>query len=140
MLSLLKHVSSSLVGVNPSSPERNEGRIDTKGRNCIIFTKIGTKLRQKLEYRNQIENEEMTRDIILTHGIITATSLCHCHVARRQLDMWQICYFLKEIQKIQKIQEWTRDTLFNAINVPLMKMTKLKSNIPKQGPNLDEKK
>jgi len=30
------------------------------GQNCIIFTKIGTKLRQKIKYRDQIENEKMT--------------------------------------------------------------------------------
>jgi len=60
-----------------------------EGRNCTIFTKIRTKLRQKLELRDQIENEEMTSGIILTHGIITATSLYHCHVTRRQLDTWQ---------------------------------------------------
>jgi len=53
-----------------------------------MFTKIGTKLRQKLEYSDQIENEKMTLGIILTHGIITTTSLCHYHVAWRQLDTW----------------------------------------------------
>ena len=42
-------------------------------RNCIIFTKIGTKLRQKLKYRDQIENEKMTHAIIVTRGIVTAT-------------------------------------------------------------------
>jgi len=42
-------------------------------RNCIIFTKIATKLRQKLEHKDQIENEEMTSVIILTRGIITIT-------------------------------------------------------------------
>jgi len=30
-------------------------------------------LRQKLEYRDQIENQEMTPSIILTRDIITAT-------------------------------------------------------------------
>jgi len=53
-----------------------------EGQNCTIFTKIETKLRQKLKYRDQIENEKMTPDIILTRDIITVTSLCHCHVAR----------------------------------------------------------
>jgi len=60
--------------------------------NCTIFTKIQTKLRRKLEYMNQIETEKMTSGIILTFGIIIATSLCHCHVARRQLDTWQIFF------------------------------------------------
>jgi len=55
-----------------------------KERNCTILTKIGTKLKQKLEYNDQIENEKMTPGLILTHGIITVISLCHCHVARRQ--------------------------------------------------------
>jgi len=26
----------------------------------------------------------------VTHVIVNATSLCHCHVARWQLDTWQI--------------------------------------------------
>jgi len=43
------------------------------GRNCRIFTKIGTELRQKLKYRDQIENEKMTLDIIVTRGTITVT-------------------------------------------------------------------
>jgi len=43
------------------------------GRNCTIFTKIRTKLRQKLKYRDQIENEKMTSDIIVTRGTVTAT-------------------------------------------------------------------
>jgi len=42
-------------------------------RNCTIFTKIGTKLRQKLKYRDQIENEKMTSSIIVTCGTVTAT-------------------------------------------------------------------
>jgi len=45
------------------------------------FTNIGTKLRQKLKYRNQIENEKMTPAITVTRGIVTATghdvSLAH---------------------------------------------------------------
>jgi len=49
-----------------------------EGPNCTIFTKIGTKLRQKLEYRDQNEIEEMTPGIILTPDIITVTPLCHC--------------------------------------------------------------
>ena len=43
------------------------------GRNCIIFTKIKTKLRQKLKYKDQIVNEKMTPLIIVTRGTITAT-------------------------------------------------------------------
>jgi len=43
-------------------------------------------LRQKLEYNDQIETEEMTLGIILIPGIITVTSLRHYHVTRRQLD------------------------------------------------------
>jgi len=39
-------------------------------------------LGQKLKYKNQIENEEMTSSIILTRGIITATPLLHYYVAR----------------------------------------------------------
>jgi len=54
-----------------------------EGRNYTIFTKIGTKLRQQLEYGDQIENEKMTPGIILTCGTITATSRFHCHMARR---------------------------------------------------------
>jgi len=68
-------------------------------KNWTIFKKIGTKLRQKLEYKDQIEIEEMTPDIILTCGIITATSLCHCHVARRSFDTWQFFFKFKKINK-----------------------------------------
>jgi len=35
----------------------------------------------------------MTLGIILTRVIVTATSLCHCHVARWQLDTWQSFWF-----------------------------------------------
>jgi len=42
-------------------------------------------LRQKLKYKDQIENEEMALGIIVTHGIVTAASHYHCHVARCQL-------------------------------------------------------
>jgi len=64
-------------------------------------------LRQKLEYRDQIETKEMTPGIILTRVIVTATSHCHYHVARRQLDTWQNFYFFKKIQKskIKKIKK-----------------------------------
>jgi len=44
-------------------------------KNWTIFTKIRTKLRQKLGYKDQIETEKMTHGIILTCGIITSTSL-----------------------------------------------------------------
>jgi len=33
------------------------------GQNCPTFTKIGTKLSQKLKYKNQIEDEEMTPNV-----------------------------------------------------------------------------
>jgi len=59
--------------------------------NCIIFTKIETKLRQKLKYMNQIENEKMTHAIIVTRGIVTW--YCHCHVARYQQATWQMFNF-----------------------------------------------
>jgi len=55
-----------------------------------------TKLRQKLKYKDQNENEEMTPDIIMTRDIVIATSLNHCHMARRQRDMWQIFIFFKK--------------------------------------------
>ena len=42
-------------------------------RNCTIFRKIGTKLRQKLKYSNQIENEKMASGIIVTRGTVTVT-------------------------------------------------------------------
>jgi len=48
---------------------------------------------------DQIENEKMTLSIILTRGIIIATSLCHCHVARLQLDTWHIFYIFKKFKK-----------------------------------------
>jgi len=48
--------------------------------NCIFFTKIMTKLRQKLNYKDKIENKDMTPDIILIRDIITVTSLCYCYV------------------------------------------------------------
>ena len=67
-------------------------------KNWIIFTKVETKMRQKLEYKDQIETEEMTPGIILTCGIITITSLCHCHVAQRPFARGN---FFK-IQKINK--------------------------------------
>jgi len=44
-----------------------------EGQNCTIFTKLWTKLRQKLKYWDQIENRKMTPNIIVTRGIITAT-------------------------------------------------------------------
>jgi len=44
-----------------------------RGRNCIVFTKIETKLSQKLKYRDQIENEKMTPPIIVTRDTVTAT-------------------------------------------------------------------
>jgi len=50
------------------------------GRNCIIFTKIETKLRQKLKYKDQKENEKMTPGIIVTCGTVT--------VGRCQFDTW----------------------------------------------------
>jgi len=49
-------------------------------------------LKQKLENKDQIETKEMTSSIILTLDIITLTSLCHYHVAGRQLDTWQNFY------------------------------------------------
>jgi len=54
-------------------------------------------LRQKLKYKDQIENQKMTYGIIVSCGTATTTSHCHFHVARRQLDMctWQ----LKKIKK-----------------------------------------
>jgi len=66
-----------------------------EGRNYTIFTKIGTKLRQKLKYRNKIENEKMTPDIIVTRGIVTATSHCHYHVHDVSLTCVKFLIFLK---------------------------------------------
>ena len=80
----------------------------------------------------------MTSGIILTLDIITVTSLCHCPMARRQLDTWQNFIFLKN-SKNKKIEELTCGTPFNAVTVPLTKRTKLISNFPKQIPNWDEK-
>jgi len=37
---------------------------------------------------DQIETKKMTPGIILTRITVTVTSLCHCHVARWQLDTW----------------------------------------------------
>jgi len=37
-------------------------------RGTKLLTKIGTKLRQKLKYWDQIENREMTPGIIVTRG------------------------------------------------------------------------
>jgi len=37
-----------------------------RGQNSTIFTKIGTKLTQKLKYWEQIENKEMKPGIIVT--------------------------------------------------------------------------
>jgi len=42
----------------------------------------------------------MTPGIILTR--VTATSLCHCHVARWQLDTWQFFDFFLKNSKINK--------------------------------------
>jgi len=66
-------------------------------RNCTIFIKFGTKLRQKLKYRDQIENEKMTSGIIVTRDTVTVTWHCHGHVTRCQLDTWQICNSFKKI-------------------------------------------
>jgi len=41
----------------------------------------------------------MTPGIILTCDIIIVKSLCHYHVARRQLDTWQIIYFFEKLKK-----------------------------------------
>jgi len=60
------------------------------------FYKNKTKFRQKLEYKNQIENGEMTPSIILPCGITTITSLCHCHMARRPFDTWQFFFKFKK--------------------------------------------
>jgi len=60
----------------------------------------------------QIENEEMTPDIILTCDIITVTSLCHRHVTRRQLGTWQIVLFFKKIQKIKNLKKNPRTDMW----------------------------
>ena len=97
-------------------------------------------MRQKLGYKDQIETEEMTPGIILTCGIITTTSLCHCHVARRPFDTWQFFLKFKKKKKfkkkiiIQKIQELTRGTSINAVTIPVTEKTKLRSKFLKQGP------
>jgi len=54
----------------------------------VTFKKMGTKLGQKLKYRDQIKNEEMTPGIIVIHDTITTTSHYHCHVTQCQLDNW----------------------------------------------------
>jgi len=46
-----------------------------------FLQQIWTKLRQKLKYNDQFENEEMTPRIIVTRDIINAISHCYCHVA-----------------------------------------------------------
>jgi len=71
-------------------------------------------------------------------------------MARRQLVTWhddnltRDNYFIclkkiqknkKKLKKSQKIQELTRGIPFNVVTVPLTEKTKLRSNIPKQGPN-----
>jgi len=67
-----------------------------KRRNCTIFTKIGTKLRQKLEYRDQIEIEEMTLGIILTLVIVTA--MWH----NDSLTRGKFFNFFKKLKKINE--------------------------------------
>jgi len=77
---------------------------------------------------------------------------CHCHITlslprdttTRQLDTWQIFYFLKKSKKeiknkkiskkISKIQKLTRGTPLNGVTVPLMEGTKLRQKQIK-GPN-----
>jgi len=49
----------------------------------------------------------MTPGIILTRVTIIAMSLCHCHVARRQLDTWHFFNFKKIIiKKFKKSRNW----------------------------------
>ena len=70
-----------------------------EGQNCTVFIKIGTKLRQKLEYRDQIKTKEMTPGKILTPIVVTATSLCHCNVHNDILARGNFFYFFKKNQK-----------------------------------------
>jgi len=44
-----------------------------EGTKLHIFTKNWTKLKQKLKYYDQIENEKMTSDIIVTRDTVIAT-------------------------------------------------------------------
>jgi len=62
-----------------------------EGKNCTLFTKIVTKLKQKLEYKDQFENEKMTHDIIVTRIIVTSL-LCHCHMTQCQRDKFFIFF------------------------------------------------
>jgi len=95
-----------------------------KGWNCTTFLKNGTELRQKFKYRYQIENEEMTSTVILTRGIVTATSPCHCHVAPRQLTCDKLFIFKKN-KKNKKSRNWhvTSYILFNVVIIPLTERT-----------------
>jgi len=88
-----------------------------EGQNCKIFTKIGTKLRQKLKYRDQIENEEMTSSIRVTRDIVTITWY------NISLTRVKFLNFSKNSKTIQKIQELTRDTPFNVVTAPLTEKT-----------------
>jgi len=59
-------------------------------------------LRQKLKYRDKIDNKEMTHGIIVTCDTVTTTSHYYCHVARCQLDTWQIFLFFKNLRNSKK--------------------------------------
>jgi len=65
------------------------------GRNCIIFTKIWTKLRQKIKEGPNWEWENDTSQIV-TRGTVTAT----WHDV--SLTRGKIVIFLKNLKKIQK--------------------------------------
>jgi len=75
---------------------------------------------------DQIENEKMTLSVIVTCGIVTATSYCCYHVVRRQLDTWQkfIIFYIK------KNHEFTRDTSLTLL-VRTNKNDLIASNLPK---------
>ena len=73
----------------------------------------------------------MTRGVTLTRVTVTITSLCHCHVARWQIDTWQFFDFFKKIKK--KINKKVK----NKINKKIQKNEELTRGTPSNGVNLD---
>jgi len=96
----------------------------------------------------------MTPGVILTRVTVTATSLCHCHITlslpRGTMTTWHVAifWFFKKIQKIkkkiqknknkkiQKIEELTRGTPSNGVNLDLTEMTNVR-RFNKKGDQLE---
>ena len=83
------------------------------------------KLRQKLKCRDQIENEKMTPDIILTCDIVISMSLCHGYMTRCQLNTWQLFFLIQKIKKSKNnLKNLGTDIQypFNGVTLPIISL------------------